>query len=370
LQYKSNLLDALWITLTNFVAGASSSTVSDSPGTVGQRFYRLASPYGTSAPAGFLKLTTLGNSDNFVSVPFARAGAMFATVASTSANVISIAGSPWSAGQFVYVSGSQSNTYYARFTSGNAEGRIYRITNNTATAISVDLGTDSSLSGAAPGDTIAIEPYWTFATVFPNGAGVNASPTPGNRNTEVLLPDTASPGINLSAPKVYFFNAGIWKQVGQGSINYGDDVLPPNNYFIIRHNVATNTVVMTMGAVITNRFAISLQTLPASQQDNSVAVARPLPMSLDESGLVSSGSFNASPLPGSRTDELLAFDNTVSSRNKSASAIYYYWNGAWRQVGGGTNNVGTNQAFGGGAAAIIRKGTNGASVVWTNAPNY
>ncbi|MGZ4963085.1 MAG: TIGR02597 family protein, partial [Limisphaerales bacterium] len=82
------------------------------------------------------------------------------------------------------------------------------------------------------------------------------------------------------------------------------------------------------------------------------------------------GAFNASPLPGSRTDELLTFDNTVANRNKSASAVYYYWSGAWRQVGAGANNVGSNAVLGAGTGVIIRKATNSSTVVWTNAPNY
>jgi uncharacterized protein (TIGR02597 family) len=87
--------------------------------------------------------------------------------------------------------------------------------------------------------------------------------------------------------------------------------------------------------------------------------------------LISSGAFSASLVPGNRTDELLYFDNAVAARNKSATAVYYYWNGGWRQVGVGTNDVGTNAVFGAGNAAVIRKATNNASsVLWTNTPNW
>jgi hypothetical protein len=67
----------------------------------------------------------------------------------------------------------------------------------------------------------------------------------------------------------------------------------------------------------------------------------------------------------------LYFDSSIASRNKSATAIYYYWNNAWRQVGAGTTDVGTATVFGAGATSIIRKATNSnTGVVWTNAPNW
>ena len=115
----------------------------------------------------------------------------------------------------------------------------------------------------------------------------------------------------------------------------------------------------------------SLRAQSSSGQDNYVSLMQPLPVSLNASGLISGGAFASSPLPGSRTDELLYFDNSVASRNKSATAIYYYWNNGWRQVGAGTTDFGSATVFGGGTTAIIRKGTNASgSVVWTNLPNW
>ncbi len=369
-QYKSNLLDTQWTTIGSFVAQSNSLSLSDKTG-VTQRYYQLHSDTASSPPVGFLNLSLLGNSDNFVSLPFARPGAISAIVASVSANVVAAGGSPnWASSQFVYAGGPQSNTYCARFTSGAAEGRLYRITNNTANSFSVDLGTDTNIPGAGAGDSISIESYWTLAAVFPNGDGVNISPTVGNRNTEVLIPATSNQGMNLSATKVYYFNAGVWKQVGQGNTSYNDEVLAPNSYFVVRHNVSTNTFLTTLGAVVTSKLSLSLLTDATDTQDNPVGLMRPLPISLDDSGLISSGAFSASLLPGSRTDELLTYDNTVASRNKSASSVYYYWGSAWRKVGAGTANVGANAVFGAGTGIIIRKATNNAPVLWTSAANY
>jgi uncharacterized protein (TIGR02597 family) len=199
---------------------------------------------------------------------------------------------------------------------------------------------------------------------------VNVSPTIGNRNTEVLIPDLISAGINLSAAKIYFFNAGIWKQVGQGNTSHNDDILQPNAYLIVRHNVATNTVLTTVGRVISSAIVTTLQAQTGTSQDNFVGLQRPVAVSLNDSGLISSGAFSASPLPGSRTDELLTFDNSVVARNKSSSASYYYWSNAWRQVGGGNADVGANQIFQPGTGVMIRKGTNSVSPVWTNSATW
>jgi uncharacterized protein (TIGR02597 family) len=317
-----------------------------------------------------IKIPLLGNSDTYVSLPFTRAGATNTTVSSLSGNVITVSDAPgWTPNQFVYASGTQSNTYYARFISGSAEGRLYQVTANDTNNLTLSLGSDT-LASVIAGDGIALEAYWTLNTVFPNGAGINVSPTAGNRNTEVLIPDFSSAGINLSAAKIYFFNGGIWKQVGQGSANHNDDVLLPNTYFIVRHNVSTNTTIATLGNVVTSKVAVVLHASTQNQQDNSVALLRPLPISLNQSGLISSGAFSASPLPGTRTDELQTFDNSIVSRNKSASAVYYYWNNAWRQVGAGSTDAGTNEVLGAGTGFIIRKGTNATGAVWTNTPGY
>ncbi|MDB6058991.1 MAG: hypothetical protein JWO95_2835, partial [Verrucomicrobiales bacterium] len=250
-----------------------------------------------------------------------------------------------------------------------AEGKIFPIVSNDTTSVTLNLGADT-LSGLTANDSVVIEPYWTLASIFPGGRGVNISPTAGNRNTEVLIPDLASVGINLSAAKVCFFNAGIWKQVGQGGADHGSDILQPNTYFIVRHNVATNTTFTSSGAVIVSKLVTRLTTSATSKQDNFIGLMRPVTNSLVNSGLVSSGAFAISPLPGNRTDELLVFDNAVVQKNKSSAAVYYYWNNAWRRVGAGSLDVGALPVLTPGSGLIIRKATNASFVNWTNQKNW
>jgi uncharacterized protein (TIGR02597 family) len=93
-------------------------------------------------------------------------------------------------------------------------------------------------------------------------------------------------------------------------------------------------------------------------------------LTLDQSQLASSGAFASSLLPGTRTDELLVFDNSSAQRNKSAVAVYYFWDSAWRRVGAGAAIVGSDPVFTPGTGFIIRKATNTTSSIWVNSPNY
>jgi uncharacterized protein (TIGR02597 family) len=369
LQYKSNLTDATWTTVANYISSGATLTVADVPRTDAQRFYRLVSAQHASDIAGIMSFNLLGNSDNIVSLPLLRGPSILANVDSVSGNVVTVMASAWNNGQFVYTAPTQTNTYYARFISGALAGRIYTITGNTANSLTLNLGSDF-LSALAQYDQLSVEPYWTLATTFPNGAGVNVSPTQGNRNTEILIPDQSTPGVNLSAAKVYFFNNGNWKQVGQGAVNHNDDILAPNAHFIVRHNVATNTVLALAGLVLSDPISIALQSSATSQQDNFIGLTWPAQLTLNNSQLLSSGAFAASPLPGTRADELLTFDNSIAQKNKSSSSIYYYWSNAWRRVGSGTLDVGDTPAFLPGTGVVIRKATNSLPANWQAIPNW
>ena len=375
LQFKTNLTDPQWATIASSNASSSTLTLNITPGADPQGFYRIQSYYNVSDPIGFVQLSLLGNSDSYVSVPFLRPAAGTASVSAIASNVLTAGQqypASWNANQFVYSAGTQSNNYYVRFTSGSAEGRTFAVTANSANSVTVNLN-GANLSSAISGDAFVIEAYWSFNSVFPNGAGVNISPTAGNRNTEILMPDFTSAGINLSSAKIYYFHSGVWQITGQGSTDHGDDIFQPNTPFIVRHNVSTNTTLVSIGAVPIHRWNIALRTPDGSagdKQDSYFGLVRPIAVSLDDSGLVSSGAFSSSPLPGTRTDELFTFDNTLVAKNKSASAVYYYWNNGWRRVGAGSTAVGGTQVFVPGSGVIIRKGTNNASPIWTNAPTY
>ncbi len=329
-----------------------------------------------SAPAGFYRLDCLGNSDTVVSIPFTRPEAAFALVQAIAGNVVTVSGTPgWLVDQFVYVSGTQSNTYYLRFLSSAKEGSYYPIVANDTNSLTLSLGGDD-ISSVTNGTHLVVVPYWTLAAAFPDGKGVIPSSTIGNRNTEILIPDFNGVGINLSAPVTYFYftsaTSNYWRQVGGGTVNRSDNVLLPDGYFIVRHNTSTGTVFTAQGSVAVSKLAIPLLTQPEpTNQDNFVALVRPAVVTLDESGLFQSGAFLASLSQGNRTDELLVFDNNQVAKNKSAAATYYYLN-TWRRVGSGSTNMGSQPVFLPGTGVIIRKKSTatGYSTNWVNSPTY
>src|SRR5438094_221457 len=66
----------------------------------------------TTNPVGFTTTTLLGSSDTFISIPFIRPPEFIGGIASASGSIITVAGNPWTANQFVY-GGTQHNHYYA-----------------------------------------------------------------------------------------------------------------------------------------------------------------------------------------------------------------------------------------------------------------
>jgi uncharacterized protein (TIGR02597 family) len=320
--------------------------------------------------SGSLQINLLGNSDTFVTLPYVRPEVASGLVQSVSGSVVNVTGpTGWSTGQFVYSSGIQTNTYFIIIRSGAKEGFWYTITANDSTSLTLNLMGDS-LSGLNANDQFDIIPYWTLATFFLNGQGINVSPTPGNRPTEVFIHEVNAVGIDLTASRIYYLAPGGWRQLGQGTANKNDDVLLPDAYIIVRHNIAGNTTLTLRGSVLMSKWALPLATNPSSRQDNPVSLPRPVPVSLTQSGLFQSGAFNASPTPGNRTDELFTFDNTLTGIDRTATKIYYYWNGAWRRLGAGTADVGAEIVFAPAVTAIIRKNLGAGTPLWVNTPTY
>ena len=100
-----------------------------------------------------------------------------------------------------------------------------------------------------------------------------------------------------------------------------------------------------------------------------MAIPRALGVTLNDSGLISSGAFKESIFAANRVDELLVFDNSNAARNKSAVATYFYRNNIWRKVGDGVDH-GNDVLFQPGTGVIIRAGPDNASSVWLNDTTY
>ncbi len=319
-----------------------------------------------SEPAGFQKLHLSGDSDTIVSLPFVRPESAVGIVTSVAGHQLQLSGAPrWTAGQLAYSAGSQPNTYQLLVRSGASEGRLFLITNNSPDSVMIDWKNEPAPSIAA-NDLVSILPAWSLATLFPGGNGIHPSPSLLSRPTEILLPEQIRTGINLSSSKILCLQSGAWRQIGQSGSIRNDEPLRPHQAFTIRHNVATNTTFTLLGHVITSDLSQAMTTSTNSRHDNLVALGRPFPVSLDNSGLTSSGAFRTRSSALSLVDELLVFDNNSVGKNKSAAAVYYHLASGWHRVGSGLTAAGTNLVFAPGQAVIIRKGATNTAPLWVH----
>lgn len=366
---------ASWQTLPNTAIGNDSEIAQVDTGSSNAptRVYRVVTTGPTggqvrSELSGFSRLRLLGNSDTMLSIPFTRPAADIGVVLSASSDSVHIGYTgPWATNQWVYRGDTQSNTYALFIRSGLREGDFYTIVSNDWSTLKLDVA-GNSLSGLAAGDAVAIIPYWTLGTIFPEGQAVHASAAPGTRATEILFPNLSGSGINLGTGRTYYFWNGSWRQVGQGVALKNDDVIPPDIFVWVRHNTPADTTLISQGNLLSTKLRLFLRRNSVGKQDNILAIPRLASFSLDESGLAQDQIVRSSSSPGDRLDELLLFDNTIAAKNKSATATYYYWQGAWRKVGGGRIDAGRDKVFSPGIGVVLRLGPSGESLIWTNNP--
>ncbi len=336
----------------------------------------LAQSSVATDPVGFITTPCLANSDTYVGVPFTKPAEFTGSIASVSGNVLTISGSPgWNSNQWVY-GGSQHNNYFVLIgphaTSNPNEGRLYKISANDATSLTVNVPAGDTLANIQSGTQVLIIPYWTLNTVFPSSdAGVSfiVSPNAIARQTQILIPDYSGAGINLSATATYFYSGGAWHTTADTTGDHGDDAFLPYGYFIVR-NAGTGTTMTQLGAVLTKKQTIPLLTSPSHKTDNFVSITRPVGVSLNNMGLISSGAFASSPNAIALTDQLLVFNNAATGINKSASATYFYSGGVWHTTQDTSGDHG-NDIIPAGSGVIIRKGATAAGTAyWQNSPTY
>lgn len=340
----------------------------------------LAQTFVTTDPVGFATTSCLANSDTYLALAFTRPPEFTGTVASVLGSIVTINGTPgWSANQFVYTAATQSKHYYALIGSGGAsnpkEGHFYVVNANGSNTLTLDTSADN-LAGVVANTKVTLIPFWTPATIFPSSdAGVAFTATTSSSNYKTLLriPNGSAVGINQSYAAVYFFSSNVdsssnnvgWRVVGDNLTSHDDDPVLPDSYFAVRNNNGAPTLPLTAaGSVLMSKFAVPLFTQSTQQQDNPVAMIRPVSVTLDHTGLTP---FDGSFLP---TDQLLLFDNSVTGFDKSPSAIYTFDSG-WKKSGDG--NVDHNKdLIASGSAMLVRKAAaaGGKTSYWVNSPTY
>ncbi len=363
----------------------------------------LLAQTSVSNPSGYNNVTCLTGSDTIVGVPMRVQGSRTTTLTAApsvvgSTAILTLATSSLIPGALT------SN--YLKFKSGYRNGRFYNITGNTSNTVTIDLNGDtlSDTGGSVTtGDYVLIAQYWTLNTLLPaanattawtqipsgstnyvqNGTAVVASASSTSLKTQVLLPNLAGIGINIAPAGTYYVLSGVWNSTTTGATDVGNTVLYPDTYITVRHptTVTRNTVFNSLGEVEGGYLTIPLTTQAAAQQDSSVAIPRPVGVTLSGLNLVQSGSFMAST--GTATaltsttlrDVLFVFGNTTKALNKTATSAsttaYYYYGGNWLKVNGGTTSY-SSTVISAGTGMIIRKYqvTGHPTSFWNDPPTY
>lgn len=337
----------------------------------------------TTTPVGFNTVTALGSSDTRLSAPLQRTTVYQGLVQGVAGNVITLQGLPgFTANQFLYVSGSQPNTYYVTLTTGNKKGMFYTVTANGAdsgsantTTVTVDTAGDTldSGSGILSGDALSIIPYWTLDTMFPGQVGITGTTNILGTGavTQVLVTDATTVGTDLASSRTYYYFTGSsfggagWRRISGGFTNIkNDDVILPDMPIIVRQNNVPTSQLKVVGSVPASDRKYIVGTLQANKdQDNNIAIDIPVALTLTQSNLYQSGAFlGTSNIFGVGGDKLLVFDDAVTGYDKSAAFTYYYFTGTsnggagWRRVGGGFSTIrDTDVVFQPGSGYVVRK---------------
>jgi uncharacterized protein (TIGR02597 family) len=317
----------------------------------------------TSEISGYLKISAPASTDTPVSPVFSRPTIWRSTVASVSGSTISVTGTPgWTAGSLA----PGASTYHVRLTSGALNGHFLTITANAAASVTVD-NAGLNLASVVAGDTLEIAPYWTLGTLYPAadaGTKFIATSSPLARQTEILLFDASSTGIDRASSGRYFFYKNAWRKVGASTAtSFDNTIIYPDSYFVQRNNSSATTLVFT-GRVLPGTVSTVLEAIPSGQNDNFMGLSFPVDITLSRSGLSSNG-FTATTNVNSIADQLLVFDPAVTGFNRAPSAAYYYYNGGWRKVGDSTNTDYSNSVtLPAGAGFLIRKAASATSTAW------
>jgi uncharacterized protein (TIGR02597 family) len=221
----------------------------------------LAQAQSTSVatiPQGFFSFSlpamgSMQSSISYLSLPLASNPAYSGSVASLTANTITVADSPapWTASALV----TPATPYFVKFLSGTESGRVIKVTANTTNTLTLDTTDNSSQTVALnasgfsiqAGDTFEVFAGDTLASVF--GLNTTASPLVLKGASNAYVADTiAIYNAMLSRWQTYFFNttAGTWQLYGMTS-NANNTVLYPYGAFTIarRPNDPAAALVLT-----------------------------------------------------------------------------------------------------------------------------
>lgn len=256
---------------------------------VGSAFSQTAT--ATTDPVGYTTSSFLASSDTITSIPFTRPVAFTGLISSINGNVITLAGSPgFTASQFVYAAGTQTNTYYAIVGPLNA-ALTGTVTATNGSKTLTGSGTSFGTQGVA-GDALTINGIvYTIASV---------------QSTTSLTLDKVYAGTTASGLSATY------------------DHSPKEGSF---YTVTANDA----GSVTVNLNGDSLSTVAANTSVSLIpywTIGTAFPATDANVSYVPSASLK------SRATQILLPDLSSAGTNLPSQVSFFYFNNAWRLAGG------------------------------------
>ncbi|MEM9018782.1 MAG: TIGR02597 family protein, partial [Verrucomicrobiota bacterium] len=134
-----------------------------------------------------------------------------------------------------------------------------------------------------------------------------------------------------------------------------------------------DTLFFSMSLVLEDKQVIWLRTHTDGPIDNHLGVARPVPVTLDDLDLGPTVFIDStSNAVADRKDELLVYDNSVESHNKTPQKIFFRVGGEWQEDDGSTYPVASTEVIAPSSSIVLRKSAtlDGEPVRWVNSPRY
>ena len=275
-------------------------------------------------PVGYVSVDLPDQSDVRFAVPLTGPVATSGTILSVSEGIATVS-STQTADQY-------NDSHYLLFTSGVQAGQWFQVTDTDTNIITT--AENLATLGVAAADTYKVFPFWTLDSLLPNGGGIPASSNAFGPVALLSTNDAGAVGINLTPTSTYVYldatgAAGVGGSAGwyDNSNPFAGSVSPyltPESYLTVRNTSGASSTIVLSGAVPVDPLGTQIGRLTTAAQDNLAINPYPVAITLNESGLFESGSFEASSNAFGPTDLLFIFQASDTGINATPSVTYIY----------------------------------------------
>jgi uncharacterized protein (TIGR02597 family) len=260
-------------------------------------------------PVGVVTHQTMVGSDMAVAPTLHREPVFSGVIQEISnGNVITVANNP------DWTQDTLAGTHYLLVCDGDRQGLFASVAANTQNSMTLEfisetLGSEQG-DRVEPGDFIKVIPYWTLATLFPDGSVPD--------RTEVLVFDRNSTGINKAGSPITYFDGFGWYA---GPTNKNNENIFPDESLVLRPPSGSTAAFSVTGHVPMVPLRVSVgQLANGIQQDTRIS--NPFPIEVPLQVLLEPGN-------SANGDEVLVFDNSNVGINKAGAPITYYTGFGW-----------------------------------------